>query len=47
MGATTPSGYVAAQKDVQGLGGPPLPDKGGKPLFIYGRQPLLGLWVSQ
>ena len=34
---------IAAQKDVQGLAGPPLPDGGGQPLFLYGRHPLLGI----
>ena len=35
---------VAAKKNVQGLAGPPLPDGGGKPEFIYGRHPLLGIY---
>ena len=30
---------VGAKKTVQGLAGPPLPDGGGKPEFIYGRHP--------
>jgi peptide/nickel transport system substrate-binding protein len=38
---------IAAQKNVQGLAGPPLPDGGGKPLFLYGRHPLLGISLSQ
>ena len=38
---------IAAQKNVQGLAGPPLPDKGGKPLFIYGRHPLLGIYLTK
>jgi peptide/nickel transport system substrate-binding protein len=38
---------VAAQKNVQGLMGPPLPDGGGKPLFLYGRHPLLGIYVNK
>jgi peptide/nickel transport system substrate-binding protein len=38
---------VAAQKNVQGLAGPPLPDGGGKPEFIYGRHPLLGIYKTQ
>ncbi len=38
---------VAAQKNVQGLAGPPLPDGGGKPVFLYGRHPLLGIYVTQ
>ena len=37
---------IAAQKDVQGLAGPPLPDGGGKPLFLYGRHPLLGIYKT-
>ncbi len=37
---------VAAQKNVQGLAGPPLPDGGGKPEFIYGRHPLLGIYKT-
>jgi peptide/nickel transport system substrate-binding protein len=38
---------IAAQDDVSGLEGPPLPDKGGKPLFLYGRHPLLGVSLAQ
>ncbi|HEX5586291.1 MAG TPA: ABC transporter substrate-binding protein [Acidimicrobiia bacterium] len=38
---------IAAQKNVQGLAGPPLPDGEGQPLFIYGRHPLLGIYLSQ
>jgi peptide/nickel transport system substrate-binding protein len=38
---------VASNKSVKGLAGPPLPDKGGKPIFLYGRHPLLGISVSQ
>jgi len=38
---------VAAQKNVQGLMGPPLPDGGGQPLFLYGRHPLLGIYVTK
>ena len=37
---------VAAQKNIQGLAGPPLPDGGGKPEFIYGRHPLLGIYKT-
>jgi peptide/nickel transport system substrate-binding protein len=37
---------VAAQKKVQGLAGPALPDGGGKPEFIYGRHPVLGMWLN-
>ena len=38
---------VAAEKNVQGLAGPPLPDGGGKPEFIYGRHPLLGIYLTK
>jgi peptide/nickel transport system substrate-binding protein len=39
---------VGAKKSVQGLEGPPLPDDGGKPaVLLYGRQPLLGLYVTK
>jgi hypothetical protein len=38
---------IAGQKNVQGLAGPPLPDKGGNPLFIYGRHPLLGIYLTK
>jgi peptide/nickel transport system substrate-binding protein len=38
---------VASQKNVHGLEGPPLPDGGGQPApLLYGRHPLLGIWVS-
>jgi peptide/nickel transport system substrate-binding protein len=37
---------VGAKKSVQGMEGPPLPDGGGKPaVLLYGRQPLLGLYL--
>ncbi len=39
---------VGAKKTVAGLEGPPLPDGGGKPaVLLYGRQPLLGLYVTK
>ena len=39
---------IGANKKVQGLAGPPLPDKGGNPaVLLYGRQPLLGLYVTK
>ena len=38
---------IAGQKNVQGLAGPPLPDNGGQPLFIYGRHPLLGIYLTK
>ena len=37
---------IASQPNVQGLAGPPLPDGGGKPAFLYGRHPVLGLWLE-
>jgi peptide/nickel transport system substrate-binding protein len=39
---------VGAKKSVQGMTGPPLPDGGGKPaVLLYGRQPLLGLYLTK
>jgi peptide/nickel transport system substrate-binding protein len=39
---------VGAKKSVQGLTGPPLPDGGGQPaVLLYGREPLLGLYVTK
>jgi peptide/nickel transport system substrate-binding protein len=38
---------IASQKKVQGLEGPPLPDGGGKPEFLFGRHPLLGIYLTQ
>jgi peptide/nickel transport system substrate-binding protein len=38
---------IATKKNVQGLMGPPLPDGGGQSLFIYGRHPLLGIYLSK
>ena len=39
---------VGANKKVGGLTGPPLPDGGGKPaVLLYGRQPLLGLYLTK
>ncbi len=37
---------VAARKRVHGLAGVPLPDGGGRPLVLYGRHPLLGIYVA-
>jgi peptide/nickel transport system substrate-binding protein len=37
---------VATQKNVQGTAGPALPDGGGKPEFIFGRHPVLGMWLN-
>ena len=44
--AYNPQWLIAAQKNVQGLAGPPLPDDGGRPSFMYGRHPLLGVWLG-
>ena len=38
---------IASSPKVQGLMGPPLPDGGGQAQFIYGRHPLLGIWLKQ
>ncbi len=38
---------VASKKKVNGFMGPALPDGGGQPLFLYGRHPLLGLYVTK
>jgi peptide/nickel transport system substrate-binding protein len=39
---------IGAKKNVQGLAGPPLPDNGGQPaLLLYGRHPLLGVWLKK
>jgi peptide/nickel transport system substrate-binding protein len=38
---------IAGQKDIKGFEGPPLPDGGGQPLFLYGRHPLLGIYKTQ
>ena len=38
---------IGARQGVKGLAGPPLPDGNGKPLFMYGRHPLLGISVPQ
>jgi peptide/nickel transport system substrate-binding protein len=38
---------IAAKPNVQGLAGPPLPDGGGSPLFIYGRHPVTGIWIKK
>jgi peptide/nickel transport system substrate-binding protein len=39
---------VGAKKTIGGMEGPPLPDGGGKPaVLLYGRQPLLGLYVTK
>ena len=39
---------IGANKKVQGLAGPPLPDKGGNPAkLLYGREPLLGLYLTK
>ena len=42
------TGWSGAKKSVQGMEGPPLPDGGGKPaVLLYGRQPLLGLYLTK
>ena len=47
-GPTTGQWDIASNpKNVQGLAGPPLPDGGGKPEFIYGTHPLLGIWTRR
>ncbi len=38
---------IAGQENVKGFAGPPIPDVGGKQMFLYGRHPLLGISVSQ
>jgi peptide/nickel transport system substrate-binding protein len=37
---------VAAKKNVQGMAGTTLPDGGGKPGFIFGRHPVVGMWLN-
>jgi peptide/nickel transport system substrate-binding protein len=38
---------IAAKPSVHGVLGPPLPDNGGQPQYLYGRLPVVGLWVKQ
>ncbi len=38
---------IAAKPNVNGALGPPLPDNGGQPEYLYGRLPVVGLWVKQ
>jgi peptide/nickel transport system substrate-binding protein len=38
---------IAAKPNVQGLAGPPLPDGGGQPIFLYGRHPVVGIWLKK
>jgi peptide/nickel transport system substrate-binding protein len=38
---------IASNPKVQGLMGPPLPDEGGTAEFLFGRHPLLGIWVKR
>jgi peptide/nickel transport system substrate-binding protein len=45
--AYTSEWTIAGQKNVKGFAGPPIPDGGGKQMFLYGRHPLLGISVSQ
>ena len=37
---------VAANRRVHGLTGAPLPEGGGRPLIVYGRHPLLSIYVA-
>jgi peptide/nickel transport system substrate-binding protein len=37
---------IVGRSNVRGLAGPPLPDGGGQPAFVYGRHPLLGIWLA-
>ncbi len=37
---------IAAKPNVNGVLGPPLPDNGGQPQYLYGRLPVLGLWIK-
>ncbi len=38
---------IIARSNVRGLAGPPLPDGGGQPAFVYGRHPVLGIWLAK
>ncbi|HEX9467193.1 MAG TPA: ABC transporter substrate-binding protein [Acidimicrobiia bacterium] len=38
---------IAAKPNLQGLAGPPLPDGGGQPIFVYGRHPVVGIWLKK
>jgi peptide/nickel transport system substrate-binding protein len=38
---------IAAKPDVKGVLGPPLPDNGGQPQYLYGRLPVVGLWIKK
>jgi peptide/nickel transport system substrate-binding protein len=38
---------VVGRSNVRGLAGPPLPDGGGQAAFVYGRHPLLGIWLAK
>jgi peptide/nickel transport system substrate-binding protein len=38
---------IIGRSNVRGLAGPPLPDGGGQPAFVYGRHPLLGIWLAK
>jgi peptide/nickel transport system substrate-binding protein len=39
--------YIASNPKVQGLSGPPLPDGGGQAEFVFGKHPLLGIWIKR
>jgi peptide/nickel transport system substrate-binding protein len=38
---------IASNPKVQGLMGPPLPDGGGTAEFLFGRHPVVGLWIKK
>jgi peptide/nickel transport system substrate-binding protein len=38
---------IASNPKVQGLMGPPLPDGGGTAEFVFGKHPVVGLWVKK
>jgi peptide/nickel transport system substrate-binding protein len=38
---------IAAKPNVFGVLGPPLPDNGGQPQYLFGRLPVVGLWIKQ
>ena len=38
---------IATNPKVQGLMGPPLPDGCGTAEFVFGKHPVVGLWVKK
>jgi peptide/nickel transport system substrate-binding protein len=38
---------IASNPKVQGLMGPPLPDGGGTAEFVFGKHPVVGLWIKK